>query len=508
MHSNDLFISIGSIIIDDIIMPDGLSKMNILGGGTSHTCMGMRLWSKQVGIVSQIGTDFPEIHEKRMSNLFLTQGLVTREIETTRAWQLLEKDGTRNELFRTDFDEMISMAPGIADFPDAFNAVKGVHLHSAIDKIPEWVTFLKSLENAPIILWEPWDPFCAPENLDQFMKIASLVDVVSPNAKEAAHLTGLIKPEHSAAFLLESGVDHVVIRNGSKGSLIASNSGSLFSINAVPPVEIIDTTGAGNAYCGGFICGLASGSLETAAEYGSVAASFALTQFGAFYELPEDLDAELEKRLSTLSIKKLNPRRPIFDLMAASWDNMPLPQNFKFKAQQIARAGEIKSGAIVLDIGTGTGNLNEGLLENNPKAVYSLDLSHAMLSKAKDKANTQHSESIELINGDAVNLPMSENSVHTIICHGVFPHLTEPEKVLTEFERVIKPNGYLVITHSIGRQKVNHIHTNAKSRTLHQDILPTGDNLAKILDSSNWKSVEIIDETDFYLVKAQLQVDS
>ena len=64
------YYSIGTIIIDDIRLPDGTDKIGVLGGGLTHAVMGMRIWKEPVtggwyGAVSvsfalqQFGTLFP-----------------------------------------------------------------------------------------------------------------------------------------------------------------------------------------------------------------------------------------------------------------------------------------------------------------------------------------------------------------------------------------------------------------------------------------------------------------
>ena len=44
MACGELYLSIGIVFIDDIILPDGESCMERLGGGAVHAIMGMRLW--------------------------------------------------------------------------------------------------------------------------------------------------------------------------------------------------------------------------------------------------------------------------------------------------------------------------------------------------------------------------------------------------------------------------------------------------------------------------------
>ena len=97
------FVAIGSIIIDDIIDPQGRSTMGALGGGGAHAVAGMRVWREQVALVAIIGQNFPESAWRHLDTLAHTGGILLRDTPQPRAWQLFETDGTRREVFRTDF---------------------------------------------------------------------------------------------------------------------------------------------------------------------------------------------------------------------------------------------------------------------------------------------------------------------------------------------------------------------------------------------------------------------
>jgi sugar/nucleoside kinase (ribokinase family) len=120
---------------------------------------------------------------------------------------------------------------------------------------------------------------------------------VSPNLLQAQRLTGLEAPRAVLDALLGTGVPVAVLRMGEAGSLVAGRGARPVAVPAVPVSRIVDVTGAGNAYCGGFLAGLAeTGDLGGAGRYGAVSASFALEQFGATYAL-QDLRARAERRL-------------------------------------------------------------------------------------------------------------------------------------------------------------------------------------------------------------------
>ena len=127
----DFFFSVGSIILDDIVLPDGETRMEILGGGATHAAMGMRAWAKSVGIVAPVGDNFPSERLEELGWYFDLEGIQPRPVLTARAWQVYEADGRRTEVFRTPMDEFLVNAPRPAELPPSYLGSAGVHLQCA-----------------------------------------------------------------------------------------------------------------------------------------------------------------------------------------------------------------------------------------------------------------------------------------------------------------------------------------------------------------------------------------
>lgn len=81
------------------------------------------------------------------------------------------------------------------------------------------------------------------------------IDYLFPNDVEAMLLTGKGSPEEAAADLLGAGVGTVVVKCGSRGCYITNREGS-FWVAAEENVTVVDTTGAGDSFVGGFLYGL------------------------------------------------------------------------------------------------------------------------------------------------------------------------------------------------------------------------------------------------------------
>tara|TARA_B100000945_G_scaffold319071_1_gene325441 strand:- start:517 stop:1572 length:1056 start_codon:yes stop_codon:yes gene_type:complete len=111
-----------------------------------------------------------------------------------------------------------------------------------------------------------------------------------------------------------------------------------------------------------------------------------------------------------------------------------------------------KSSLQILDIATGSGRTLKQLRGAFPKEKISgLDLSGAYLKEASRYISDLDGDLIQLIKGNAENLPFKDDSIQAISCVYLFHELprTVREKVLKEFFRVLEPNGTLVLADSI-----------------------------------------------------------
>lgn len=168
----------------------------------------------------------------------------------------------------------------------------------------------------PIFVWEPVPDSCKPSELPNCQEALKYVDVMSPNLVELESLLGMKLTKDSCQADTEdlnrqclellranpgTRVRAIVVRMGELGACVITREGWT-SIDAYHPpssataVEegrptsrkrIVDPTGAGNAFLGGFCIGLLNDRsvptltyYEKAAEHGSVAASFAVEQVG------------------------------------------------------------------------------------------------------------------------------------------------------------------------------------------------------------------------------------
>ncbi len=117
-----------------------------------------------------------------------------------------------------------------------------------------------------------------------------MIDIVTPNESEASVLTGVHVANYAdarkaAGVFLQKGVKGVVITMGSQGAYVTDGKNE--DIIERIKVDVMDTTGAGDAFNGGFVMALAEGKdIFEAARYGNVTGALAVTKLGTAPAMP------------------------------------------------------------------------------------------------------------------------------------------------------------------------------------------------------------------------------
>jgi len=158
-------------------------------------------------------------------------------------------------------------------------------------QVPELLK-LRCDRDRPFIVWEPFPASCRPENESVILDACQHVDVFSPNHLEFTALFDTTTAQFDKAELERRALDFaksiktgiMVVRCGEHGSLtISPNNPPLW----LPPFyaqgakQVVDPTGAGNAFLGGFTAGWTkTQDPREASMYGSIASSFAVEQIG------------------------------------------------------------------------------------------------------------------------------------------------------------------------------------------------------------------------------------
>jgi ribokinase len=181
--------------------------------------------------------------------------------------------------------------PSVDNYNGKFNT-KILHLSSFVGKKSFRVQkkLLEHISESTIVTFDPGILY-AKRGYIALEPIIKKTNVLLPNSFELKLLTGKKNFREGAAFMIKKGVEIVAVKLGSAGSYVTNGSEKYF----VKPfeVEVMDTTGAGDAFCAGFISGLLNKeNLSDCARIGNFIASRKVMKLGARAGLPytKDLD--------------------------------------------------------------------------------------------------------------------------------------------------------------------------------------------------------------------------
>ena len=143
---------------------------------------------------------------------------------------------------------------------------------------------------------------------EELVELARRVDVFVPSQGELTDLVGYDDPERAAQQLIGAGVPIVVVKLGDEGAYVATAAGVSEHVEAYA-VQTLDTTGAGDSFCGGLAAGLAAGEpITSAVQRGCVSASFAVESFGSMSLATLDPDAAVARLTGSASSDASSPK--------------------------------------------------------------------------------------------------------------------------------------------------------------------------------------------------------
>ena len=145
------------------------------------------------------------------------------------------------------------------------------------------------------------------------------------------------------------------------------------------------------------------------------------------------------------------PLRGFFDRLAGGWDERVRPDAPEHLAALAAAVSRLEAPpARALDLGTGTGAGAMWLARQFPEArVTGLDISEAMIERARAKLPANVSGRVEFLVGDAERLPFADGSFELVAQISVPVFFDEVARVLT-------PGGHVVVVSSLGLKTPFH----------------------------------------------------
>jgi ribokinase len=277
------------------------------GGNVLFSALGARIWLDKVGILTCLGNDYPPERLQEIESRGVALGLHQVAAPTLHDWALYEANGGRQFINHLNSGSNEAMTLNADEIPPEHMGARAYHIAPVpAQQQAQLARKLKKPER--LISLDPHEAWIIGYETVIEAMLAD-VDLFLPSEVEAKRLYGADAPEVAAREFARSGPNVVVIKLGAEGSLVYDAACDQLTYAPVYPAQVRDTTGAGDAYCGGFLVGyLLTGDPVTAAQYGTVSASYVVEAVGAL-ATQQPTPAEARARLATVAEKMERPVR-------------------------------------------------------------------------------------------------------------------------------------------------------------------------------------------------------
>ena len=291
---------VGTVAFDAIETPFAKTD-KIIGGAATYICHSASFFSKNINLVSVVGEDFPNkainsLKEKGVD----VKGLQIKEGRKTFFWSgkyhnnMNSRDTLKTELnVLEDFDPIV---------PKQYTKSEFLMLGNLMPSVQKRV--LEQMQERPKLIVLDTMNFWMDNFMPDLKEALKNTDVLTINDDEARQLSGEYSLLIAAKKILTMGPKYLIIKKGEHGAILFGED-KMFYSPAVMLENVIDPTGAGDSFAGGFMGYIAKtkeitfDNMKKAVVYGTVLASFTVEKLGI--ESIENIEEEkVNKRLAEI----------------------------------------------------------------------------------------------------------------------------------------------------------------------------------------------------------------
>ena len=268
---------VGSVAFDSVETPHGRAEM-ALGGSASYAGIAASYLARP-RLVGIVGDDFAEHHMRKLSEHGVDVRGIERATGKTFHWRGRYHENMKDrDTLETSLNVFQHFDPSI---PEAYRSTPYVLLGNIDPKLQ--LSVLDQARDAKFVAMDTMN-FWINTAREPLLDVMKQIDLLFINDEEAMQLADEWSVVAAAEALLRMGPNYVVIKRGEHGALLFSSDLTLF-VPAVLLPGVVDPTGAGDTFAGGFMGQLSRtgvldrASLAAALTWGTVLASFTVEAF-------------------------------------------------------------------------------------------------------------------------------------------------------------------------------------------------------------------------------------
>jgi sugar/nucleoside kinase (ribokinase family) len=287
-----VIVAIGTIGLDTTYTPTK-KAIEVLGGSAVYFSLASSFFHP-TGIVGVIGTDFPEKYQRLLDKKVDLRGVQVQKGRTFRYVSKFGSDLNERTTIKTELNVLENFQPSLQD-----DHLTAEYLYLGNIDPDHQLMVLEQMLNPKLVVSDTIKLWIDTKR-EQFMKVIARTHVLLINNEEMRLLSGITNLVKCSQIALDWGINCIVVKKGEHGALLSTNT-KVFPSPAFPIAEVIDPTGAGDAFAGGFLGHIArqrainETTLKEAIIYGHVMGSFVVEDFSVNRLLTLS-NAEIEER--------------------------------------------------------------------------------------------------------------------------------------------------------------------------------------------------------------------
>jgi sugar/nucleoside kinase (ribokinase family) len=289
---------LGNLLVDDVVLADGTTRMGQPGGALLYCALGATLWASRPGLVSVVGDDYPAEALERLQRLGVDlAGMHRLGRSGVRTWLLYEGQA-RRLIHRLGCPTHEEVSPLPARIPAAWRAAHAFHLAPMPLEVQRQLLTAVRGHSPAFVSVDPHLPV-TEETLDEWREALADADAFFPGEDEL-QLEGVQDDPGGALRRLVNGrLRFVVFKRGARGGILYDAHHERFYAWNAGAARVVDQTGAGDAFGVGLILAHLDGlPIEACLQRAVVTASFAVEAWGPealFTATRADVEARLRQ---------------------------------------------------------------------------------------------------------------------------------------------------------------------------------------------------------------------
>lgn len=271
---------LGNLLVDDVVLADGTTRMQQAGGALLYGALGATLWGARPGLVSVLGDDYPaSILERLRQRGVDLQGVHPLGRPGVRTWLLYEGQ-VRQLINRLGCPTHEEVSPQPSFIPTEWAEAPAFHLAPMPFEVQRELLTAIRRHGSAFVSIDPHVPV-TEETLPEWRDLLAEADVFFPGDDELL-LDGVHDDPCRVLQRLASGrLLYVALKRAARGGILYDIKEDRVHAWEPRTTTVVDQTGAGDAFGIGFVLAHLEGlSIEACLQRAIVTASFAVSDWG------------------------------------------------------------------------------------------------------------------------------------------------------------------------------------------------------------------------------------